>query len=122
MRKGWGKLENMNWIKSTGMFLLYAGILTGSCSKSKDSQKQVLVEPVITDGKGFSEILGRPTNSSVTMSILFDQPSDVYWEYGTSSGSYTSTTEKFLTVKGTPLEVDFGNLSTNTRYYIEKYP
>ena len=117
MCKGWNKLENRNLLKSTGILVLCLGIALCSCSKSKDTLKQDTKETVITDGKGFSEILGRPTNSSVTMSILFDQPSDVYWEYGISSGSYTSTTDKFLTVKGTPLEVDFTNLSANTKYY-----
>ena len=43
-------------------------------------------------GQTFTEILGRPTGSSVTMSILFDQPTEVYWEYGTSPGDFIFST------------------------------
>ena len=117
MCKGRYKLEYWNMLKFIGILILCFGTALGSCSKSKNSLKQDTKETVVTDGKGFSEILGRPTNSSVTMSILFDQPSDVYWEYGTSSGSYPLTTGKYLTVKATPMEIDFTNLSANTKYY-----
>jgi hypothetical protein len=65
----------------------------------------------------FNEILGRPTDSSVTMSILFNQPVDVYWEYGTASGAYTAQTTLFSTPADEPLEADFTGLASNTRYY-----
>lgn len=32
----------------------------------------------------FNEILGRPTDSTINMSILFNQNVNVYWEYGTT--------------------------------------
>ena len=32
--------------------------------------------------QSYSEILGRPTDSSITMSVMFDQNMDAYWEYG----------------------------------------
>jgi len=67
--------------------------------------------------QNFTEILGRPTNSSITMSILFDQQTDVYWEYGTSPGSYNLTSQTFTTQKDTPLEVDFSSLAFDTKYY-----
>jgi hypothetical protein len=66
---------------------------------------------------GISEILGRPTNSSVTISILSDQKTDVYWELGTLPGVYTSKTEIYSIEKSIPLETDFINLSGNTLYY-----
>ncbi|MEI6435594.1 MAG: metallophosphoesterase [Bacteroidota bacterium] len=68
-------------------------------------------------GQNFTEILGRPTNSSVTMSALFDQPVEAFWEYGTSAGSYNLNTSTFVTVSDTAIEVDFLNLATDTKYF-----
>lgn len=62
-------------------------------------------------------ILGRPTNSSVTMSILFDQNAEVYLEYGTSAGSYTVRTSAIAAAKDTPLEIDLVNLLSDTKYF-----
>ncbi len=88
-----------------------------ACSKTDTGigKDKEIVLP--SDGKGYSEILGRPSNSTVTMSILFDQPSEVYWEYGTTSGTYNLKTATGLTIKDTPLEYDFTNLAPNTKYY-----
>jgi len=65
----------------------------------------------------YSEILGRPTDTSITISIMFNQSYEVYWEYGTSPEVYTSVSNTFTTIDSLPLEVDFLNLTTNTRYY-----
>ncbi len=64
----------------------------------------------------YNEILGRPTDSSVTNSILFTKQTEVYWEYGTNSGSYPNTTSE-IALANTPLEFDFTNLQPNTKYY-----
>ena len=65
----------------------------------------------------FNEILGRPTNRSVTMSILSDRQTEVYWEYGTRSGAYPLSTITYTTALDTPLVVSFGNLTPDTRYF-----
>jgi hypothetical protein len=65
----------------------------------------------------FSEILGRPTNSSVTISVLFDQDAEVYWEYGTEPGSYPFSTDTMAEVADTAIEADFVNLTPDTKYY-----
>ncbi|MEI8115622.1 MAG: T9SS type A sorting domain-containing protein [Bacteroidia bacterium] len=64
-----------------------------------------------------SEILGRPTDSTITMSILFDQKAEVYWEYGTESGNYTSKTANYLAEAEIPLEMDFTKLLPDRYYY-----
>ncbi|MFZ4522286.1 MAG: T9SS type A sorting domain-containing protein [Bacteroidales bacterium] len=64
-----------------------------------------------------NEILGRPTDSSMTISVLFNQPTEVYWEYGTSPGSHAHTTPAHQALKDTPLEIDFSGLNPDTRYY-----
>ena len=71
----------------------------------------------VTIAQNFTEILGRPTNNSMTMSILFDQPVQVYWEYGTSSGNYTMNTQTFTTKPDTALQSDFTALNSDTKYF-----
>ncbi len=68
-------------------------------------------------GQNFTEILGRPTNSSVTMSILFDAASDVYWEYGTSPGYYTGITGQQMALKDTALEVCILGLAADMKFF-----
>lgn len=67
--------------------------------------------------QSYNEILGRPTESSITISILSVQQIDVYWEYGSVSGSYSLTTPVVTGLKDTPYEYEFTNLLPDTKYY-----
>jgi hypothetical protein len=93
------------------IFLLSVSLI--SCKKYDSEKLSIPGEQV----KNYTEILGRPTSSSVTMSILFDQNTEVYWEYGTVPGVYNKTSPAFQAAANTPVEVDFENLMANTRYY-----
>lgn len=62
-------------------------------------------------------ILGRPTDKSVTASILFDKKVDFYLEFGTQKGVYSSKTAVLTNTANTPNEVDMQGLAANTRYY-----
>ncbi len=77
----------------------------------------LVLYPETLRAQTYNEILGRPTNSSVTISILFDQPAQVYWEYGITPGSFTKTTTTYSASKGVALEVDFTALNANQKYY-----
>ncbi|MEI6822383.1 MAG: T9SS type A sorting domain-containing protein [Bacteroidota bacterium] len=68
-------------------------------------------------GQTYSEVLGRPTDSAITVSILFDQAVSLYVEYGIVSGVYPSVTPTITNVANTPDEIDITNLSPNTKYY-----
>lgn len=70
-----------------------------------------------SNAQTFTEILGRPTDHSITMSILFNQSVDVYWEYGQNSGNYNQQTATFHAQKAVPLEAVLDSLATNTKYY-----
>lgn len=70
-----------------------------------------------TNAQNFTEILGRPTDTSITISILLDQKTEVYWEYGTVTGNYTKNTTTSVAEANIPLEVDIRNLVGNTKYY-----
>lgn len=67
--------------------------------------------------QNYTEVLGRPTDSAITLNILFNQSVNVYWEYGTSPGNYSIITPIYKTIADTPLEVDFINLLPDTKYY-----
>jgi len=67
--------------------------------------------------QSYTEILGRPTDTSITMSAMFDQNVDAYWEFGILSGAYSNTTATYSIIDSIPQEVDFTNLTTNTKYY-----
>ena len=68
-------------------------------------------------GQSYTEILGRPTPTSVTMNILFDQDVEAFLEYGTQPGNYHLTTPTLNTKKDVPSEVDMANLTGNTQYF-----
>jgi hypothetical protein len=67
--------------------------------------------------QAFSEILGRPTHSSVSMNILFDQDVEAFLEYGTQPGNYVQTTPTLNAKKDVPSEVDMTGLTGNTQYF-----
>lgn len=71
----------------------------------------------LTKAQEKSIILGRPTNNSVTASILFDQNVDFYLEYGLQSGQYNTTTNQQSNVANVPDEIELTNLNPNTRYF-----
>ena len=103
------------------LFAIVFALLMGiniNCSKHQiienASDTLTAIKPSL---QSFSEILGRPTNSSVTLNILFDQSNEVYFEYGTASGSYNLKSSKLTTSKGIPLQTELTSLATNTKYY-----
>ena len=71
----------------------------------------------IAKAQNYTEVLGRPTDTDITMNILFDKAVNVYWEYGLSSNIYTFATPIYNTVADTPMEVVFNNLISNTKYF-----
>ena len=68
-------------------------------------------------GQNKSIILGRPTDTSITASIMFDQPVNYYLEYGTKSGVYTQQTATYTSGVNKPDEIDVRFLQPDTRYY-----
>lgn len=64
-----------------------------------------------------TEILGRPTDKSITINVLFDTVVEVYFEYGTSKGTYPNSTSTVKSESGIPVEVQLTGLTAETRYY-----
>ena len=53
-------------------------------------------------------VLGRPTQNSITLSLLFDQNVDFYVEYGTQKGNYTLKSNSSSCQANIPLEFEIG--------------
>jgi hypothetical protein len=65
-----------------------------------------------------TELLGRPTNTSITINVIPDANIDLlYYEYGTSPGSYTAQTATTSATGDQAHEVVMSGLQSNTRYY-----
>ena len=62
-------------------------------------------------------VLGRPTDRSITVSVLSPDPMDTYIEYGVQSGKYTAKTAASKIPAGKPVEFELVGLQPDTRYY-----
>lgn len=69
------------------------------------------------EAQPYSIVLGRPTNQSVTASILFADHYDYYLEYGSQPGQYSHTTTATSNTPGIPDEIDMVGLNPNQQYY-----
>lgn len=64
-----------------------------------------------------TELLGRPTATTVTLSVVPARALDAYVQYGTSARKYTARTAAVSTSAGVPLVVTLKGLRADTRYY-----
>jgi predicted phosphodiesterase len=86
----------------------------------------LLVWPALAPGGVFAttvtftggELLGKPTNNSITINIVPASTIEYYYEYGTTQGGpYSFSTAPKTAAGGQPHEVVITGLSPNTRYY-----
>lgn len=64
-----------------------------------------------------SEVLGRCTNNSIVIQMMFGDSSDVKVEYGTSPGTFTSQTTWQVYPDSINADISINGLSPNTTYY-----
>ncbi len=67
--------------------------------------------PVIT------QVLGRPTSTSIAVSVLSSQPVTIFVEYGTSKTRYSSKTSQLQTAPTAPAVFDIKGLRAGTKVY-----
>ena len=67
--------------------------------------------PVIT------QVLGRPTDSSIAVSVLASQPIATYIEYGYTKTRYTGKSQELQTSPGNPAVFDLKALKANSKVY-----
>jgi hypothetical protein len=103
-------------MKARMITFLYTGlislILLVSCRKIQDDPLNDQAATI-----KYTEVLGRVSASGATLNALFEQNCEVYWEYGTTPGSYNKKTSIVDAVENIPDEVILPNLTGNTRYY-----
>ena len=63
------------------------------------------------------ELLSRPTASSVTLQVVINAAREIIVEYGTTSGSLSSSTGVYTTTANEPMNVLVSGLVANTKYY-----
>jgi hypothetical protein len=73
--------------------------------------------PARTAAVPFTEVLGRPTDHSVTISVLFDQQVYMYCQFGAAAGMHSRSTSLQPSSAGQPVVCVFDSLQPNTRYY-----
>lgn len=66
-----------------------------------------------------SEILGRPTDTSITVQAVFSDAAEVCVRYGTESGNLTEQTDWQSFTADEPAELSLIGLVPNTRYYYQ---
>lgn len=64
-----------------------------------------------------TEILGRPTDTSITVNVIATKSTEVYYEFGIASGTFTAQTVPQTATAEVPLESQIDGLLPNTRYY-----
>jgi hypothetical protein len=64
-----------------------------------------------------SQILGRPTDRSATLSLLSMEPGNACIEWGVRSGELTRKSETIEIQSGVPAEIEIADLQPNMRYY-----
>jgi len=63
------------------------------------------------------EMLGQAAATSINVNVVFSQDMQVYVEYGTVSGTYTTKTPVKTATADAPLNIALTGLTPNTRYY-----
>jgi hypothetical protein len=64
-----------------------------------------------------TELLGCPTDSSVTVNVVAQETLEAYFQFGTQSGVYTDQTAVSTFPGNIPIEVVIDGLQSNTPYY-----
>lgn len=64
-----------------------------------------------------TELLGRATDTSISVNIVPDSAIQYYYQYGTSPGSYSGQTTTASAAAGQPSTAVISGLTPNTRYY-----
>jgi hypothetical protein len=67
--------------------------------------------------EALSQILGRPTDHSIALSVLSSADIEAYVEFGIKQGEYTRKTPTASSKAGAPFEIEIDGLPPNTRHF-----
>ncbi len=85
-------------------------------AKPKQSKASPTPVPVSSDFIA-DAILGRPTDTSITVNLVPAVDMEIYYEYGLQPGVYTAQTAPQTAQAGQPLETLINGLQSDRRYY-----
>lgn len=84
--------------------------------RGRGGSREVVLPADMADVVALSVIAGRPTDSSIVISVLSGTAGEGLVEYGTSPGQYGSRTETVAFAADTPVEVVLSALRPDTEY------
>jgi len=103
---------------STNYFSLFSGIKSPTALNKLAGLFLICCCSVFTvQAQEYNIILGRPTDTSITASIMFYQNVQFFLDYGTVSGTYPHTTPVYTNVANRPDEIDLNGLIPATQYF-----
>jgi hypothetical protein len=91
--------------------------MSSSTANAKNPKVQPTFAPASNSDFSATEILGRPTNTSITVNVVPTKNMEIYYEYGTASGNYSNQTSTVTATADAPLESLIDKLAPNARYY-----
>jgi len=95
--------------------LAVALFASSAIAQNKGGPKHIFAGPA--PAHPFDVVLARPTDSSVTVSVLAYQDTSASISYGTTSGQLGETVPEKALKNGEPVEFVLKNLQPNTRYF-----
>lgn len=99
---------------ATGCILFLA--LAGAQQSQKGGGRTFPFPDHLSMDKAVSVILGRASDTSVTVNLLAEEAVEAFLEYGSESGKYNQKTMPITLVKNQPVETTLRGLKPNTRY------
>ncbi len=91
-----------------------AACLCGALLTAQQAQESADAATTVTE---LSQVLGRPTDHSITVNVLAPNDLESYVEYGTAAGKYSGKSAVAKSKAKTPVEVTMDKLKPNTHYY-----
>ena len=91
---------------------------TPQASRGSDASQNLSLD---VPARPIDVILGRPTQRSITASVLAYQDSEGYIEFGTQAGVHPNKTPVRSLVKSQPSEILIDALAPNTQYYYQVF-
>jgi len=101
------------WLICIGTVLLSATLFAQGGGKRRPPME---MPAVITAQGDFSVVLGRPTATGITISVLSAVAREGYVEFGRNAGAFDQHTPQMAFPAGTPVEIPLTTLQPNTAY------
>lgn len=118
------KINNFRSTRAAGVLTLAVVLMALMISVSAQEQRDRNTSRLLMRNEAMKkqlfqghELLGRPTDSSVTVNVVIAAAADVFYEYGISPGHYSRKTEIQRSPANAPLTSVLDGLKADTRYF-----